>query len=123
MLFWHLFGPLPGSKMLENEPPKLFLGPDLAENHPKSLKNQPGPPQGPPGTPTAAQRPPGIDLGAFWAPFWGLLGCIFEPPRSSILGAMLPSFLAFLPFFPASPFFPPRKQRHQAANNASNRET
>ena len=28
-LFWHLFGPLPGSKMLETEPPELFLGPDL----------------------------------------------------------------------------------------------
>ncbi len=43
-------------------------------------------------------------MGAFWAPFWGLLGCIFEPPRGSILGAMLPSFLAFLPcFFPLLP--------------------
>ena len=100
------------------------------------FKNQPWPPQGPPGTPTAAQRPPGIDLGAFWAPFGGLLGCIFEPPRGSILGAMLPSFLAFLPcFFPllpssllrsspsCLPFLPPRKQRHQEAKNASNRET
>ena len=62
------------------------------------------PPQGPPGTPKAAQRPPSIDLGALWAPFWSLLGCIIEPTGGSILGAMLPSFLAFLPcFFPLLP--------------------
>ena len=113
-----------------------LIWPKIVQNR---SKNQPGPPPGPPGTPTAAQRPPGIDLGAFWAPFWCFWGCIFEPHRGSILGAMLPSFLAFLPchFFlphsfvpllPASPFFPPRnketkKPRTQATKKLSNPET
>ena len=109
-----------------------------SQNH---FKNQLWPPRGPPGTPTAAQRPPGIDLGAFWAPFWCFWRCIFEPPRGSILGAMLPSFLAFLPcFFPllpssllrsspsCLPFLPPRnketkKPRTQATKKLSNPET
>ena len=99
------------------------------------------PPQGPPGTPKAAQRPPSIDLGALWAPFWSLLGCIIEPTGGSILGAMLPSFLAFLScFFPlllsclsSLSFLPPapspprnketKKPRTQATKKLTNPET
>jgi len=102
--FGTFLDPFRGRKCLKMSLQSSFwalIWPKIIQNRSKiSL----APPQGPPGTPTAAQRPPGIDLGAFWAPFWGLLGCIFEPPRGSILGAMLPSFLAFLPcFFPLLP--------------------
>ena len=123
--------------MIENEPPELFWGPYLAYKCLKSLKNQPWPPQGLPrdakGRPEASREP-----------LWGLLGCIFDPQRPHF-GAMLPSFLSFLPlvlsspsflasfhFFlppsfvpllPSSPSFPARKQRHQETKNASNQET
>ena len=64
-------------------------------------RGQEADPPPPPGPPRAPQGPPRDAKGR---PVWGLLGCIFEPPRGSILGAMLPSFLAFLPcFFPLLP--------------------
>ena len=102
--FGTFLDPFQGQKCLKMSLQSSFWALIWAKSAPNLSKISLGPPKGPPGTPTAAQRRPGIDLGAFWAPFWGLLGCIFEPPRGSTLGAMLPSFLAFLPcFFPLLP--------------------
>ena len=92
----------------------------------------------------SALAPPRASPEASREPVWGLLGCIFDPQRPHF-GAMLPSFLAFLPLVLSSPSFlasfhfflppsfvpllpsyhssPPRKQRHHEAKNASNEET
>ena len=45
----------------------------------KSLKNLPWAAQGPPGTPTAARRPPWSYFGAFWDPCSSHLGAIMGP--------------------------------------------
>ena len=139
---WHLFGPLEGSKIVENEPPELFCGPYLAYKCLKSLENPPWPPKGPPGTPKAAQRPPGSQFGAFWGAFSTPRGHMLErcyPPSS-------PSFLSFFPLLPSlllstSSFLPPsflsflpplpsppgnkdtKKPRTQATKKLSNPET
>ena len=95
--FGTLLDPFRGRKCLKMSLQSSFGALIWAKIFQNRSKNQPGPPQGPPGTPTAAQRPPGIDLEAFWGSFfWSLLGYIFEPPRGSILGALLPSFLPAL---------------------------
>ena len=138
--FGTFLDPFQGQKCLKMSLQNSFWALTWATSAQKRSKISLGPPKGPPGTPTAAQRPPGMDLGAFWAPFWGLLGCILEPPRGSILGAMLPYFLSFLasfhfflphsfvPLLPASPFFTPgsndsKKPRTQATEKRSNPET
>ena len=41
---------------------------------PKSIKNLSWGPRGDPGTPKAAQRPPGSHFGAVWDPFWSDFG-------------------------------------------------
>ena len=55
------------------------------------------PSEGPPGTSTAAQRPPGIHFGFFSG--------AFSTPKFYIFGAMLASFLASFPLVLSSPSF------------------
>ena len=49
---------------------------------PKSLKNLTLASQGPPGTPKAAQRPPGSNFWTSWDPFWSHFEAARRPPGS-----------------------------------------
>ena len=82
-----------GLRSLQNEDPKrclisasfsinfwtLLEGQIVPKWDLKSLKNLPWAAQGPPGTPTAARRPPWSYFGAFWDPFSSHLGAIMGP--------------------------------------------
>ena len=128
MILKGLFGPFPVSKMLQNDPPELFLGPDLGYNRPKSLKNQPWPPQGPPrdtnGRPEASRH----RFGSLFCSFLGPFGLHFRTPQRLHSGSdvtllpRLPSLLlstssfltlSFLSFLRSLASPPPKKQRHE----------
>ena len=140
--FCTFLDPFRGRKCLKMNLQSSFSALIWAKIFHKRSKISLAPPQGPPGTPTAAQRPPGIDLGAFWASFCGLLGCIFEPPQRLHSGSdvtllpRLPSLLlstssflilrpspSFLPFLAPQETKSPRNQerkqpRHYASAKA-----